>query len=130
MSSLQNKQRTLEPNHCGAGLQRSQDVHGDELKALWWLDCELQNWPSEVSLSQLGLVIRSILIFNSSYREKKRERERDDLWRKMQDLSLRNAAKEGISLGQQIELSIYDFPDSQLQIWFKWTMAWSDGVTS
>jgi len=31
-------------------------------------------------------------------REKKRERERDDLWRKMQDLSLRNAAKEGISL--------------------------------
>merc|ERR1719192_3224305 len=31
-------------------------------------------------------------------KEKKRERERDDLWRKMQDLSLRNAAKEGISL--------------------------------
>ena len=33
-------------------------------------------------------------------REKKRERERDDLWRKMQDLSLKNAAKEGISLGK------------------------------
>ena len=33
------------------------------------------------------------------FREKKRERERDDLWRKMQDLSLKNAAKEGISLG-------------------------------
>jgi hypothetical protein len=32
-------------------------------------------------------------------REKKKERERDDLWRKMQDLSLKNAAKEGISLG-------------------------------
>jgi serine/threonine-protein phosphatase 2A regulatory subunit B' len=31
-------------------------------------------------------------------KEKKRERDRDDLWRKMQDLSLRNAAKEGISL--------------------------------
>jgi len=31
-------------------------------------------------------------------KEKKRERERDDLWRKMQDLSLKNAAKEGISL--------------------------------
>ena len=128
MSSLQNKQRTLEPNHCGAGLQRSQDVHGDELKALWWPDSELQNWPSKVSL--ISLVVLSILIMTFSYREKKRERERDDLWRKMQDLSLRNAAKEGISLGQQIELSIYDFPDSQLQIWFKWTMAWSDGVTS
>ena len=35
-------------------------------------------------------------------REKKRERERDDLWRKMQDLSLKNAAKEGISLGGTI----------------------------
>ena len=30
-------------------------------------------------------------------KEKKRERERDDLWRKMQDLSLKNAAKERIS---------------------------------
>ena len=36
-------------------------------------------------------------------REKKRERERDDLWRKMQDLSLKNAAKEGISLGTGID---------------------------
>ena len=52
------------------------------------------------------LVILAILMLSFSYREKKRERERDDLWRKMQDLSLRNAAKEGISLGQQIELSI------------------------
>jgi serine/threonine-protein phosphatase 2A regulatory subunit B' len=31
-------------------------------------------------------------------KEKKRERERDDLWRKMQDLSIENAHKEGISL--------------------------------
>merc|ERR1712241_971398 len=31
-------------------------------------------------------------------KEKKREREREDLWKKMQDLSLRNAAKEGINL--------------------------------
>jgi serine/threonine-protein phosphatase 2A regulatory subunit B' len=31
-------------------------------------------------------------------KEKKREREREDLWRKMQDLSIRNATKEGISL--------------------------------
>ena len=36
-------------------------------------------------------------------KEKKRERERDDLWRKMQDLSLKNAAKEGISLGTGID---------------------------
>ena len=61
-------------------------------------------------------MILAVLMLTFSCREKKRERERDDLWRKMQDLSLRNAAKEGISLGQQIELSIYDFPDSQLQI--------------
>ena len=40
---------------------------------------------------------------NSMLREKKRERERDDLWRKMQDLSLKNAAKEGISLGTGID---------------------------
>jgi hypothetical protein len=33
-------------------------------------------------------------------REKKKEREREDLWRKMQDLSIKNAAKEGISLGK------------------------------
>jgi len=31
-------------------------------------------------------------------REKKKEREREDLWRKMQDLSIKNANKEGISL--------------------------------
>ena len=36
-------------------------------------------------------------------KEKKRERERDDLWRKMQDLSLKNAAKEGISLATSID---------------------------
>ena len=36
-------------------------------------------------------------------KEKKRERERDDLWRKMQDLSLKNAAKEGISLVTSID---------------------------
>ena len=36
-------------------------------------------------------------------KEKKRERERDDLWRKMQDLSLKNAAKEGISLITSID---------------------------
>jgi len=31
-------------------------------------------------------------------KEKKKEREREDLWRKMQDLSIKNANKEGISL--------------------------------
>jgi serine/threonine-protein phosphatase 2A regulatory subunit B' len=31
-------------------------------------------------------------------KEKEREEERDELWRRMQDLSLRNTAKEGISL--------------------------------
>ena len=36
-------------------------------------------------------------------KEKKRERERDDLWRKMQDLSLKNAAKEGISFVTSID---------------------------
>ena len=41
--------------------------------------------------------------FDVLLREKKRERERDDLWRKMQDLSLKNAAKEGISLGTGID---------------------------
>ena len=41
--------------------------------------------------------------FDALLREKKRERERDDLWRKMQDLSLKNAAKEGISLGTGID---------------------------
>ena len=33
-------------------------------------------------------------------REKKKEREREDLWRKMQDLSIKNANREGISLGK------------------------------
>ncbi len=28
---LQNKQGALEPDHRGAGLQRPEDVHGDEL---------------------------------------------------------------------------------------------------
>jgi len=31
-------------------------------------------------------------------KEKKKERDRDDLWKKMQDLSIKNATKEGISL--------------------------------
>ena len=33
-----------------------------------------------------------------SFRERKRERERDDLWKKLENLSLTNAKKEGISL--------------------------------
>ena len=33
-----------------------------------------------------------------SFRERKRERERDDLWKKLENLSLTNARKEGISL--------------------------------
>ena len=37
-----------------------------------------------------------------SCREKKKEREREDLWRKMQDLSIKNANKEGISLGNSL----------------------------
>lgn len=32
------------------------------------------------------------------YRERKREREREDLWKKLETLSLSNAKKEGISL--------------------------------
>ena len=32
------------------------------------------------------------------YRERKREREREDLWKKLDTLSLTNATKEGISL--------------------------------
>jgi len=31
-------------------------------------------------------------------KERKRERERDDLWKKLENLSLTNARKEGISL--------------------------------
>jgi len=31
-------------------------------------------------------------------KERKRERERDDLWKKLENLSLTNAKKEGISL--------------------------------
>ncbi len=32
------------------------------------------------------------------FRERKREREREDLWKKLETLSLTNARKEGISL--------------------------------
>ena len=32
------------------------------------------------------------------FRERKREREREDLWKKLETLSLNNARKEGISL--------------------------------
>ncbi len=32
------------------------------------------------------------------FRERKREREREDLWRKLETLSLTNARREGISL--------------------------------
>ena len=53
--------------------------------------------------------IDSFLICIFLHREKKRERERDDLWRKMQDLSLKNAAKEGISLGRPSILSAIFF---------------------
>ena len=51
----------------------------------------------------VGRKIKQCIYFCSMFREKKRERERDDLWRKMQDLSLKNAAKEGISLGTGID---------------------------
>ena len=40
------------------------------------------------------IIIRYLCFF----RERKRERERDDLWKKLENLSLTNARKEGISL--------------------------------
>ena len=46
--------------------------------------------------SSTSVVLQLIRKLNAA---RKREREREDLWRKMQDLSIRNATKEGISLG-------------------------------
>ena len=39
-----------------------------------------------------------LLIMTCHCRERKRERDREDLWRKLEALSLTNARKEGISL--------------------------------
>ena len=64
---------------------------------------------SEIDNSMDDKKIDSFLICIFLHREKKRERERDDLWRKMQDLSLKNAAKEGISLGRPSILSAIFF---------------------
>lgn len=40
------------------------------------------------------------MVMDNSFfnRERKREREREDLWKKLENLSLTNAKKEGISL--------------------------------
>jgi len=42
--------------------------------------------------------LRLISTFGHSCRERKRDREREDLWKKLENLSLSNAKKEGISL--------------------------------
>ena len=45
---LQDKQRTLESDDRGACLQCSQDVYGDELTTVRWLDCQLQSRQTKV----------------------------------------------------------------------------------
>ena len=54
-------------------------------------------------------------------RERKREREREDLWRKLDDLSLTNAKKEGISL------DILNHADFNSTSSSSATSAWSGG---
>ena len=43
-------------------------------------------------------ILKYIYNLTFVFRERKRERERDDLWKKLENLSLTNAKKEGISL--------------------------------
>jgi len=43
----------LEPSNLDAGLQRPQDVHGDERFTLWRTHGQLQTWRSQVRLSFL-----------------------------------------------------------------------------
>ena len=100
--SCQDKQGALEPDDSCAGVQRAEDLHGDELPSLWRPHCKLQGRQAEVSSGQKKKQ-KQCINAHLLLREKKRERERDDLWRKMQDLSLKNAAKEGISLGTGID---------------------------
>ena len=71
----------------------------DDLTASYKAD--RQKWGSTTLIPDSLFCHHTLSLLVS--REKKRERERDDLWRKMQDLSLKNAAKEGISLGTGID---------------------------
>ena len=48
-------------------------------------------------ISKITYLLTNELSTNSC-RERKRERDREDLWRKLEALSLTNARKEGISL--------------------------------
>ena len=47
--ALSHLQGALEPNHCSPRLQRTQNLHGNELKAVWWPHCFLQGWKAKVS---------------------------------------------------------------------------------
>jgi hypothetical protein len=43
-------QRTLEPNHSRARLQRAQDLHGNEFQVIRRTDRQLQSGTAEVSM--------------------------------------------------------------------------------
>ena len=46
--SCQDKQGALEPDDSCAGVQRAEDLHGDELPSLWRPHCKLQGGQAEV----------------------------------------------------------------------------------
>jgi len=56
---LQNKQGALESDHRGAGLQRPQDVHGDELTTFWRPYSQLQGGQAKVSFYLRLLQLKS-----------------------------------------------------------------------
>ena len=51
--ALSHLQGALEPDHCGPRIQRTQNLHGNELKAVWWPHCFIQGWKAKVSLAFL-----------------------------------------------------------------------------
>ena len=52
-------QGALEPDHCGPRIQRTQNLHGNELKAVWWPHCFIQGWKAKVSIWGFNLQFRN-----------------------------------------------------------------------
>jgi len=93
------KEHWNQSDHRCTCLQRAEDVYGNECEAVWRPHSILQSRTLEVSFFKVqNMSLLSFYLVTFFLRERKREREREDLWRKLDDLSLNNAKKEGISL--------------------------------
>lgn len=79
----------------GPGVQCIKNTDGDEQQTVWWTDSLIQIWQTAVRIHLLLFAFRlkrHRSRLPSVLREKKKEQEREELWRKLDELRLQETS--------------------------------------